>query len=456
MYKNKIRMWDMKAVSYWLLLCLLAALCLSCERASEPDYKLTLSIWPDSGGNAATRDIVVTCNVSGADIRYTLDGSEPNLTSRIYARPLTFGDIIDPELNWAAFKVKAFKEGYEASDTVDRFYSIIYDNTVATPVISPESGTYAQGTTISISCSTPGTQIYYIANNANRILYQQPITITHSGYFRIKAIALRQGWNPSSEAISNLFFSHPVQEMVPVEGGTFSNGSSNVTLGSFYMDKHEVVQSEYFDVMGAFLYLYTEERGNYPVYYTSWFNAIEYCNRRSMLEGLSPCYSYDSQGFDPECWAPGWNQSDANHTKITCNWDANGYRLPTEMEWMHAARGGNLSHNYYYSGSDSLYAVGWYAGNSSYTVHQVEQKEPNELGIYDLSGNLGEWCWDIFATYPAEATVNPHGPTTGTNRVIRGGAWNSPANMCLVPARNSFPPSSSQAASIGFRCVRKQ
>ena len=192
---------------------------------------------------------------------------------------------------------------------------------------------------------------------------------------------------------------------------------------------------------------------NYPVYYVSWFNAIEYCNRRSIQEGLTPCYSYSSYGTNPDDWPSGWNTSYSNHTNVNCNWTANGYRLPTEMEWMFAAKGGNQSQGYPFSGSNTIGDVAWYIYNSSSTTHTVGTKAANELGTFDMSGNVREWVWDIYGSYPSGSQTNPTGANSGSDRVTRGGSWYSYADYCTVSSRGGGSATSSLYL-IGFRCVR--
>jgi sulfatase modifying factor 1 len=245
------------------------------------------------------------------------------------------------------------------------------------------------------------------------------------------------------------------ENFVFVEGGTFNNGTSDVTISSFYIDKYELTQAGYQVVMGVNPSGFTGVT-NGPVEQVSWFNAIEYCNRRSMQEGLAPCYSYSTYGTNPDNWPWGWNTNEANHTNVSCNWEVNGYRLPTEMEWMFAARGGNQTHNYTYSGSNDLNIVGWYWDNwgaYEYSTHTVGALAPNELGLYDMSGNVYEWTWDIYGNYPSGAQTDPYGATSGSSRVIRGGSWDSNANGCTVSYRTSSGASSTYNI-IGFRVIR--
>jgi formylglycine-generating enzyme required for sulfatase activity len=258
--------------------------------------------------------------------------------------------------------------------------------------------------------------------------------------YKLKVIARD---NPSPTAMD---------DFILVESGSFNNGTSNVSLSSFYIDKYEITQREYQAVMGVNPSRFTGVT-NGPVEQVSWFNAIEYCNRRSLQTGLTPCYSYSTYGSNPDNWPAGWNTINTNHTDVSCNWTATGYRLPTEMEWEYVARGGNQTHNYTYSGSNDLNAVGWYSSNSAGSHHTIGTKAANELGTFDLTGNIFEWVWDIYGGYPSGAQTDPHGSTSGTKRMRRGGSWNGSADFCPVSTRVTSYATYS-IYYVGFRCLR--
>ncbi|MBW7872831.1 MAG: formylglycine-generating enzyme family protein [Ignavibacteria bacterium] len=239
----------------------------------------------------------------------------------------------------------------------------------------------------------------------------------------------------------------PPTDLVFVQGGTFTMGctseqgndcysdekpSHQVTLSDFYIGKYEVTQELWESVMGSNPSYFKGSKR--PVESVSWYEAVEFCNRLSDKEGLQRAYS----------------GSGAN---ITCDFNANGYRLPTEAEWEYAARGGKQTKNYKYSGSDNTGAVAWYDGNSGDKTHAVGLKQPNEIGIYDMSGNVWEWCWDWYGDYTSPSQTNPKGPSSGEYRVLRGGGWIIYARYCRVALRVSGMPDG-RSSSNGFRLAR--
>ena len=206
-------------------------------------------------------------------------------------------------------------------------------------------------------------------------------------------------------------------EMVHVEGGTFRMGATEeqgrdawdnekpvhrVTLSSYLIGKHEVPQALWEEVMGCNPSK-NKQGGDYPVENVSWFDCQEFIGKLNARTGMR-------------------------------------FRLPTEAEWEYAARGGDRSKGYKYAGSGNLDEVGWYGGNSGKHTHPVGEKKPNELGLYDMSGNVWEWCQDWYGDYSSEAQKNPTGPQSGYIRVLRGGSCWDRTRSCRVSSRGDFVP----------------
>lgn len=256
------------------------------------------------------------------------------------------------------------------------------------------------------------------------------------------------------------------QPLVLVDGGTFHPFSSyTVTLSSFYIGRFEVTQAEYQAVMGVNP-SYHAGNPNRPVELVSWYDAIVYFNLRSVQEGLTPCYSYvlneTDYGTNPANWPSGWNNYDDNHHQVQCDWNANGYRFPTEMEWLFAAKGGNQSLGYAYSGSIDPNEVAWTWENSDigdgqgWRTHDVGTKAPNELGLYDMSGNVWEMMWDkwdIWYDIPSGSETNPTGPIGGSYRRTRGGNYSDYAIYSALDFRTGTP-ATGVGYSLGFRVAR--
>ncbi|MBI9031619.1 SUMF1/EgtB/PvdO family nonheme iron enzyme [bacterium] len=334
--------------------------------------------------------------------------------------------------------------------------------TVANPIFSPSGESYENSVTVSLSCETEGADIYYTLDGSNpdetSSLYTEAFELDETT--TVKARAYKTGWDASTivtEVYEINLITMP-EEFVLVEGGTFNNGTADVTISDFYMSKYEVTQGEYQTAIGTNPGHDYGVGSDYPVYFVSWFDAIKYCNIRSLQEGLTPCYNYNNEGTDPNEWSSGWNSND-NHENYAFDTTANGYRLPTEMEWMYAAKGGNqepASGYNQYSGTNveaQLSNYAWYSSNSGSTTHVVGTKLPNQLGLYDMSGNVWEWCWDIYGSYSSSAQSDPVGPATGSRRVSRGGSWYYSATLCRVANRNNSDPTYSNY-TVGFRLAR--
>ena len=212
--------------------------------------------------------------------------------------------------------------------------------------------------------------------------------------------------------------------MVGVQGGTFQMGSTtgyrdekpvhNVTLGSYYIGQTEVTQALWKAVMGS--------------------NPSEFKGDNLPVEGVS------------------WNDCQTFIQKLN-QLTGERFRLPTEAEWEFAAKGGNKSKGYTYSGSNSIDNLAWYTSNSGSKTHLVGTKAPNELGIYDMSGNVWEWCQDWYGGYSSSAQSNPSGPSSSSERVTRGGSWYDYAADCRTADRYSYDPRNTPY-NLGLRLAR--
>ncbi len=272
---------------------------------------------------------------------------------------------------------------------------------------------------------------------------------------------------------------------VLVSGGTFRMGTSDdtersfpdhdVTVSSFYMTKTEVTVADFrkfieetgyttFAEIAGKGFAFNKELGvwglridaswknpgfqqedTHPVVLVSWMDAVAYANWLSESEGLEPAYGL--LGVD-----------------AVCRWETDGWRLPTEAEWEYAARGGSVSKGYAYAGSDNPDEVAWYGENSGKTgTCPVAAKQANELGLFDMCGNVSEWCWDWYDEYSAEAQNDPRGPESGYalvfrgktdfGRIVRGGDWYLNA-YALPPTDRSYSDPVKSNSGTGFRLVR--
>ena len=255
---------------------------------------------------------------------------------------------------------------------------------------------------------------------------------------------------------------------VVIKGGIFTMGSlanevdrssdeaqHQVTISSFYMGKYEVTQKEYKEIIGINPSYFIGD--NLPVEQVSWYDAIEYCNKRSQKEGLTPAYAIDKSRNDPN----NKNNTDSLKWIVTLNHSANGYRLPTEAEWEYACRAGTTTP--LWTGSNITTDQENYDGNYPYNNNEkgeyrkkttpVGSFKANPWGLYDINGNVAEWCWDWYGTYSKRTQNDPVGAVFGVYRVFRGGCWFF-GERKLRSAYRDYANPGNYGNYLGFRVVR--
>jgi len=237
--------------------------------------------------------------------------------------------------------------------------------------------------------------------------------------------------------------------LVAIPAGTFSMGLANgsndaqpehsVTFSSFEMSVYEITQGLYKEIIGSAPSHFSEanppeENHNLPVETVSWRDAITFCNVLSKKTGLDECYT-ESSG--------------------DCDFTKNGFRLPTEAEWEYACRAGTTTLYYPGDAVSDLDRAGWYQGNSFSCTHPVGLKTPNAWGLYDMHGNVWEWCSDWYGSYTSSSQTDPVGPQNGSSRVIRGGSCSDYSYWALSAYRLHYPPDN-RYITVGFRVVRRR
>jgi formylglycine-generating enzyme len=251
---------------------------------------------------------------------------------------------------------------------------------------------------------------------------------------------------PASATNSNQSRPGSQTDMIKVAEGRFIMGDKSqpdasphpALVSSFYIDKYLVTQELYRKVMGANPSRWKGDKN--PVEQVRWSDAVKFCNKRSELEGLKPCYDLGT-----------WK----------CNFEANGYRLPNEAEWEYACRAGTTGSFFFGDNPSKLGEYAWHDKNSAGRPHPVGQKRPNPWGLYDICGNVWEWCNDFYKVdyYHEAPPQDPRGPTTGDTKVVRGGAWRFGAETCRSGYRYNESPGYADVCFgydiYGFRCVRK-
>ena len=252
---------------------------------------------------------------------------------------------------------------------------------------------------------------------------------------------------PPPPAASKTLTTPTGRTMVLLPAGEVTLGDDNgdadekpahkVGVRSFYMDIHEMTQQAYESLTHQNPSKF--KGADRPVEQVDWYHAILYCNLRSLKEGLKPCYDTKT---------------------LACDFAATGYRLPTEAEWEYACRAGTQDKYSFGPDASRLKAYAWFKGNADQATHPVGQKAPNAWGLYDLHGNVAEWCHDFYSEtyYQKKEGQDPHCPASCDKCVLRGGSWRSSDDGCRSSARNSETPRFADACfgsdGVGFRCVR--
>jgi formylglycine-generating enzyme required for sulfatase activity len=258
------------------------------------------------------------------------------------------------------------------------------------------------------------------------------VRLTKSG---VPMVALPGGWFVMGSG-------HPARQVaVPGPGGEKDETPHRVYVSPFDMDQYEVSQEEFEKVLGRNPSRWTDPKA--PVEQIRWKDAAEYCNARSRLEGLPPAY-------DAATWQ--------------CDFVSAGYRLPTEAEWEYACRAGTQTEYFFGDSPSALAQVAWFKENCTRRPGAVGGRQPNPWGLYDMYGNVWEWCNDFYGEdyYGQSPEKDPRGPPSGPTRVLRGGCWNSRARQCRSAYRNEEKPGYTDVCFgpdihgfVGFRCVRR-
>ena len=262
--------------------------------------------------------------------------------------------------------------------------------------------------------------------------------------------------------------------MVQIPAGTFimgpdfwnpdedrKNDTFTATLSTFKMSKYEITQDQYQEVMGNNPSYFNGEEGEIqgkrPVEQVNWYDTIIFCNKLSIKEGFNPAYSIEGK-TDPVQWGDvPTSSSHKNYVKwseVIIVEGSNGYRLPTDAQWEYACRAGSITDYYFGDDVTKLGEYAWYSVNSNNMTHEVGKKKPNAYGLYDMHGNVWEWCWDWWGDYPTEAKTDYTGAVAGTIRLDRGGSWSVPSDNLVSAGRGYGAPVVTRYYDLGFRVVR--
>ena len=474
---------------------------------SKETMKIALSVPPEKSNTTIT----VTANITTAaqsveKVVYKKDGSE--VASKLLADSSATAAVKDSSDNkkWT-FEITAADETANGiytvaaidSDGREETAQIVISNFDFTPpklVSELNAELSAEKTSVTLTWNDPSdedfdhVEISFVSNDGTSDSEKSEIVTVAKGvqtkvfdgidsskdYYKYFIVTVDTVGNKSSiitkkvniTAVSKIpegFVEIPATSITGTETWTPSSevfvSERALEIPSFYMSDHEVTQKEYLEIMGKNPSKFSsnpaegEVQENRPVENVSWYDALVYCNKLSMKQKLIPCYTIKGS-TNPADWGDvpdSYNNDDWN--AVECDFTKDGYRLPVLVEWEWAARGGS---NYTYSGSDTIGDVAWYKGNSSSKTHEVKKKQKNNYGLYDMSGNVLEWCWDwrsssINKNTPFEGNAYGADFTEDHSHSYGGGFYMGDESDCTVFRRNSHY-ASNRSLMAGFRVVR--
>jgi formylglycine-generating enzyme required for sulfatase activity len=426
--------------------------------------------------------------------RDTLSGKQIDITG-ISAGMLASRNAFATERTGLAMGLQIFNTKTKCVETWNgtEWIQECYNNTPALPPVSPtapESCPISTSDNLTFTCiADPNAEAYeWFVGNVSKGETTDP-TITFATAQILENVAVANLYPPA--------FLKPT--MISVEGSSswyYGSGNNPTTavIPDFRMSETPVTQAQFsvvFPEKGTLTpsYFVCGRDVNYapssakPVENVSWYDAIAYCNKLSLKEGKNPVYSVKVSSVEVDWENLTYDgipiESDPNWDAAACDFSANGYRLPTEWEWEYAARGGTQTHNYTYSGSNSIDEVAWYFDNNGTEVSSADfgtksvktktgglYHGANELGLYDMSGNILEFCWNWFGVSDPSVGYSGKTPfstpsgsitsTSGTTRVMRGGSWADISQICLVYRQSGHFPYDRNTilyATVGFRVV---